>query len=112
AAITNPHVYRYTVVECHIRMKVIRCRCHKFAVQFEHAHSWKRYIRSSATTSPIGCRRYSNSVITPKLPPPPRIAQKRSGLRDASAGRERPSAVTIRAERTLSQAAPYLREPS
>jgi hypothetical protein len=31
------------------------------------------------TTWPTGCSRNRNRVATPKLPPPPRIAQNRSG---------------------------------
>ncbi len=31
------------------------------------------------TTWSSGCRRYQKRVATPKVPPPPRIAQKRSG---------------------------------
>ena len=41
--------------------------------------------------------RYWNRVTTPKLPPPPRIAQNRSGLVSASTRRSCPSAVTISA---------------
>ena len=43
-------------------------------------------------------RRNSKSVTTPKLPPPPRIAQNRSGFSSAVARRIWPSAVTISAE--------------
>ena len=32
-----------------------------------------------STSGPTGCSRNSNDVTTPKLPPPPRIAQNRSG---------------------------------
>ena len=32
------------------------------------------------TIGPTGCSAYSNDVTTPKLPPPPRSAQKRSGF--------------------------------
>ena len=53
--------------------------------------------------------RYSNEVTTPKLPPPPRSAQKRSGCSSALAVTTSPSAVTTSNDRTLSQVSPYLR---
>src|SRR6266540_2040939 len=46
----------------------------------------------------------------PKLPPPPRIAQNRSGLRSALAVTRSPSAVTRSARTRLSAARPYLRD--
>lgn len=50
-------------------------------------------------------------VAMPKLPPPPpRHAQKRSGLRRASHSSTRPSAVTIVRATTLSQVVPSARE--
>ena len=55
-----------------------------------------------------GCSRYSNDVTTPKLPPPPRSAQKRSGLSFALALRNSPSAVTTSAEIRLSTVEPVL----
>ena len=45
-------------------------------------------------------------VTTPKLPPPPRMAQKRSGSVWASTTRTRPSAVTISAARSESMVRP------
>ena len=52
----------------------------------------------------------SRAVTTPKLPPPPpRQAQRRSGFVTGSAVTTRPSAVTIRTERMLSQVAPNAR---
>ena len=50
-----------------------------------------------------------NSVTMPTLPPPPRIAQKRSGCSSALAVTMSPAAVTTCAERRLSMARPYLR---
>lgn len=44
----------------------------------------------------------SNAVTTPKLPPTPRIAQKRSGSFDALTTWTAPSAVTASAARRLS----------
>ena len=48
-------------------------------------------------------------VTTPKLPPPPRIAQNRSGSVLASASTTRPSAVTTSAASSESMVRPYLR---
>ena len=49
-----------------------------------------------------------NSVMMPKLPPPPRIAQKRSWFSEGLAVTMSPSAVTTWADRRLSMARPYL----
>ena len=56
---------------------------------------------------PTSCRLYSSEAAIPKLPPPPRIAQKRSAFSSALARTTRPSAMTISAERRLSSASPY-----
>ena len=40
-----------------------------------------------STVGPTACRRYSNDVTTPKLPPPPRTAQNRSAFSSALAVR-------------------------
>src|SRR4029450_1972328 len=56
---------------------------------------------------PTACRSYSSDAAMPKLPPPPRIAQKRSGFSSAAARTTRPSASTISAARRLSRARPY-----
>ena len=56
-----------------------------------------------------GCKRYSSDVTTPKFPPPPRSAQKRSSFSLSLAVTNFPSAVTTSAERRLSQLSPYLR---
>ena len=45
----------------------------------------------------------------PKLPPPPRSPQNRSGCSWSLAVRNRPSAVTTSADSRLSQVSPYLR---
>ena len=52
-------------------------------------------------TSLIGNSRSSIAVTTPKLPPPPRSAQNRSGSLNASARTSRPSAVTSSIASTL-----------
>ena len=51
------------------------------------------------------------AVTAPKLPPPPRTAQKRSGSDSASTRRMLPSAVTISTETTFEAARPY-RQPA
>ena len=61
--------------------------------------------RSSSTS----CSRNRKRVATPKLPPPPRIAQKRSGWVSASTCRSSPSAVTTSAASRSSIVRPYLR---
>ena len=61
------------------------------------------------TVGPTACRRYSKAVTTPKLPPPPRSAQKRSACASAEARRIRPSAVTTSAATRLSALKPALR---
>ena len=53
---------------------------------------------------PTGWSRYSKDVTTPKFPPPPRKAQKRSGCSVALAVMTSPSAVTTSADTRLSQA--------
>ena len=57
----------------------------------------------------VGWSRNSNSVTTPKLPPPPRRPQKRSGFSVAVARTVSPSAVTTVYDSTLSQASPNWR---
>ncbi len=57
-----------------------------------------------ANTSSTEKRRNSSEVTMPKLPPPPRIAQKRSGCSLCDAVTSSPSAVTISALITLSAA--------
>ena len=49
------------------------------------------------STSPTRCARKVKLVTTPKLPPPPRSAQNRSGSASAETCRTRPSAVTTSA---------------
>src|SRR3954469_19518844 len=53
-------------------------------------------------------RRDSNSVTTPKLPPPPRRPQNSSSFSVALARTTRPSAVTTSAEMRLSGVSPHL----
>lgn len=62
-----------------------------------------------AYTSVIGNSRSSIAVTTPKLLPPPRSAQNRSGSLSRSARTIRPSAVTTSIASTLLAARPYLR---
>ncbi len=50
------------------------------------------------TSSLNSCSANSNSVTTPKLPPPPRSAQNRSGRSLSEVRRMRPSAVTTSAD--------------
>ena len=56
-----------------------------------------------------GCRANSNAVTTPKLPPPPRSAQSRSGCESASTCSTSPFAVTSSNETTLSHVSPCRR---
>ena len=58
---------------------------------------------------PIGAQLNSKEVTTPKLPPPPRMPQKRSGFSSALALTNLPSAVTTSAAMRLSTERPYLR---
>src|SRR5215212_7825146 len=51
-------------------------------------------IRAPDNVIPTGTSRYWNLVTTPKFPPPPRIAQNRSGFTSSLAVTVRPSAVT------------------
>ena len=55
------------------------------------------------------CSRNLNRVATPKLPPPPRMAQNRSGWCSSSTSRIWPSAVTSSAASRLSMVSPCLR---
>ena len=63
----------------------------------------------SCTIGPTSCSWNSNSVTTPKLPPPPRTAQNRSGFSSAAARRILPSAVTTWTDKTLSRLSPCRR---
>src|SRR3954466_2687861 len=59
------------------------------------------------TVGPTWCSSNSNDVTMPKLPPPPRSAQNRSGLSVALACTSWPSDVTTSAPTRLSAAKPY-----
>ena len=61
------------------------------------------------TTEGSACSRNRNRVATPKFPPPPRIAQNRSGSFSASTRRSSPSAVTMSAASRSSIVRPCLR---
>src|SRR5829696_1933820 len=63
----------------------------------------------NCTKGPTLCAWNSNAVTTPKLPPPPRIAQKRSACSSGAARRISPSAVTTSADSRLSTVSPCLR---
>ncbi len=65
--------------------------------------------RPDKTCGPSGWSLNSNEVTTPKLPPPPRSAQKRSGLSVSLARTSLASAVTTSAEIRLSMVSPNLR---
>src|SRR5208337_2481805 len=65
---------------------------------------------SPAKISPTGWRRNSNSVTTPKFPPPPRSAQNRSGYSVSLAVVMWPSARTTSADSKLSQDRPRARQ--
>ena len=62
-----------------------------------------------STIGPTGCTSNSNSVTTPKLPPPPRMPQKSSGFSTSDTVISSPSAVTSWTERRLSQVSPSFR---
>ena len=62
-----------------------------------------------ATTVPTSWPRNSNEVTTPKLPPPPRSAQNRSGCSSALAVTNEPSASTTSADSRLSIVSPNRR---
>ncbi len=66
-------------------------------------------INPDRTSGPSGWSLNSNEVTTPKLPPPPRSAQNRSGLSLSLARTRLPSAVTTSAEMRLSMVSPNLR---
>ena len=82
-------------------------------------NSWKKgstsSVRSSghnigpAHTFATSCSWSVKEVTTPKLPPPPRIAQKRSGCSSAFAVTNVPSARTMSTSRKLSMVSPHLR---
>src|SRR3989304_2311075 len=61
------------------------------------------------TMGPSGCRRYSNRVTMPKLPPPPRRPQNRSAFSSSLAWTTSPSARTTSAPIMLSTVYPSLR---
>ncbi len=61
------------------------------------------------TNDSSGCSRNLRRVATPKFPPPPRIAQNRSGCVSSSVYRRSPSAVTTSAASRSSIVSPCLR---
>ena len=63
-------------------------------------------VGPAITVAPTGCVRNSNEVTTPKLPPPPRSAQNRSGCSSALACTCVPSASTTSAPIRLSIVSP------
>ena len=64
---------------------------------------------SASTTEVSGCSFTSNSVTTPKFPPPPRKAQNKSGFSFELARTTEPSAVTSVNPSTLSHDNPNRR---
>ena len=74
------------------------------------ARSIGNTVSPACTIGPSGCRRNSNSVTMPKLPPPPRMPQNRSACSRSVARTTLPSARTTSAEMRLSQARPYLED--
>src|SRR5207253_5097840 len=77
-------------------------------IELQKRHRSLSWMKDQAPRTVLtGCRRYSKEVTTPKLPPPPRSAQKRSGCSSAFTCSTCPSAVTISTEMTLSQVSPY-----
>src|ERR671930_564949 len=66
--------------------------------------------RPARTIGPSSCRRNSNSVTIPKLPPPPRMPQNRSSFSRSLARTTLPSARTTSAESRLSHVRPCLDE--
>ncbi len=73
---------------------------------------WSGRNRNSPSwrMGPTGWSWNSNSVTTPKLPPPPRMAQSRSGLSVSEACSTVPSAVTTSAPTRLSADSPASRD--
>ena len=67
------------------------------------------YHKMPAYSCVTGNSRSSRAVTMPKLPPPPRSAQNRSGSSSRSARRSWPSAVTTSIASTLLADRPYLR---
>src|SRR3712207_7505014 len=66
-------------------------------------------MKQNITSGPVGWRRYSKEVTTPKLPPPPLMPQKRSAFSVSLAVRNLPSALTRSTDTRLSEDSPYLR---
>ena len=67
---------------------------------------WRGKNSTPAYNSRTGYSRISSAVTTPTLPPPPRIAQNRSGSWLASARTRSPYGVTSSAAVTLLAASP------
>ncbi len=65
--------------------------------------------RVAHTTAGSSCARKSKRVTTPKLPPPPRSAQSRSGCDASDTSRTSPPAVTSCAPTSWSAASPHAR---
>ena len=81
----------------------------RYCCSTEFAWSIPKTMRPLSSSGPTGWRRNSNRVTTPKLPPPPRSAQKRSGCSVALAWTICPSAVTTSTDSRLSTVMPYVR---
>ena len=75
------------------------------------SRGWK--IGPARTIGPTGCSRYSNEVTMPKLPPPPRIAQKRSGFSSSLAVTISPSRRHhVRGEEVVDRGAVLSHQPA
>src|SRR5687767_15384978 len=73
------------------------------------ASSARHAIAPPMISGPTGYSLYSKLVTTPKFPPPPRSAHRRSWFSLALAVTTVPSAVTTSIDTTLSHVHPYLR---
>src|SRR5262249_3954272 len=70
---------------------------------------WSWWNRQEREKPAVGCALNKNDVTTPKLPPPPRTAQKRSGCSLALEVTKLPSASTISTASKLSIVRPHWR---
>src|SRR5260221_9929768 len=82
------------------------CHASNAALACDHGHDMNTHVAARG----IGCIRNLKQVTTPKFPPPPpRIAQNRSGLLVRDTWRTHPSAVMISAPTRLSSVSPKAR---
>jgi len=69
-------------------------------------------IRPESTSGPTGCSRNSNDVTMPKLPPPPRMPQNRSGCSEAVAGGGRHRGDDVRGHQVVDRESQAPAEPA